>query len=295
MSSARARTNRLLGLAPVWLLIGGLLLAPLLLVVAIAFTEQGAYGGVDWTFSGAAFVSLLYNVDFDGTASVEWSYVQIFLTSAALAGLTTAICLLVGFPVAYFISRQPPSRRSVLMLLVAIPFWTDLLVRIYAWMIILGNDGLIASALNALGAGWLYRNILFTPKAILLGMTYNYLPLMILPLCSSLEKLDGRLIEAAADLYASRWSRMKDVIIPLTAPGIAAGCMLVFIPAVGDFVTPTIIGGGKTLLFGNLVALQFGSAHNWPFGAAIAVVMLLLIGCAGALPLVIRRRLGRVA
>lgn len=282
--------NRLLCLLPSWALIGLMFVAPLCFVLVISFTEAGAYGGITWTFSFDSYRSLLFSTDFTGATSLDLSYAVILLRSVLIAGGTTLLCLIIGFPAAYFISRQAPQHRNLLVLLIAAPFWTDLLVRIYAWVILLSDDGLLHSALNSLGLGWLYRHVLYTNSAILLGMVYNYLPLMVLPLYASLEKLDSRLTEAAADLYASRRVRLLHVIVPLAAPGIVSGCLLVFIPAIGDFVTPTLLGGGKNLLLGNLVALQFNSARNWPFGAAIAIVVLLLAVLAGAVSLSLRRQ-----
>lgn len=281
--------NRLLCLAPAWVLIGLMLVAPLLLVLVISFTQAGAYGGIQWGFSWSSYQSLLFDTDFTGAMTLDLSYVQVFLRSVVIAAATTIVCLAIGFPVAYFISRRPPQYRNILVLLIAAPFWTDMLVRIYAWVIILSDEGLLHTGLNGLGLGFLYYHILYTNGAILLGMVYNYLPLMVLPLYSSLEKLDSRLIEAAADLYAKRGVRLWSIIIRLSMPGVVSGCLLVFIPAIGDFITPTLLGGGKNLLLGNLVALQFGAARNWPFGAAIAVVVLALVGLAGLVSLGLRR------
>jgi spermidine/putrescine transport system permease protein len=282
--------NRVLCLMPSWLLIGCLLMVPLAIIATISLTESGPYGGILWAFTMDSYRSLLVSTDFTGVTSLDLSYVIILLRSLVIAGATTFICLLIGFPAAYFISRQARRHRNLLVLLIAAPFWTDLLVRIYAWIILLSDDGLVHSALSALGLGWLYRHILYTNSAILLGMIYNYLPLMVLPLYASLEKLDSRLTEAAADLYASRLTRLWHIIIRLSMPGIVSGCLLVFIPAIGDFITPTLLGGGKNLLLGNLVALQFNAARNWPFGAAIAVVVLALAVLAGVVSLSLRRR-----
>ena len=178
------------------------------------------------------------------------------------------------------------------MFLITIPFWTNLLVRAYAWVIILGRGGVLDTPFLALGliepGGTL--GLLYSNPAILIGLTYTYLPLMVLPIYSSLEKLDFRLVEAASDLYAGKYAAMRHVVLPLAAPGIVAGAILVFVPALGDFISPNLLGGAKRLMLGSLVQMQFSTARNWPFGAAVAVILLLFVVAAMALYLRLTRK-----
>ena len=267
---------RWLALAPSWFVIGVFMVIPLAIMIAISFMEQNVYGGVYPRFSTAAYVQFLFERDFDDNLVFNPAYLIILARSLLLAALATALCITIGFPVAWFITRQPPPVRNLLVFLVTIPFWTNLLVRAYAWIIILGRGGVIDTPLHALGlmAPGESLGLLYTNGAILVGLTYTYLPLMVLPIYASLEKLDFRLVEAAADLYASKWQVMRHVVIPLAAPGIIAGAILVFIPALGDFISPDLLGGAKKLMLGSLVQFQFATARNWPFGAAVAVILL---------------------
>jgi spermidine/putrescine transport system permease protein len=187
------------------------------------------------------------------------------------------ICLLVGFPTAYFIATQPPARRNAWLFLITIPFWTNLLIRTYAMLLIIRDQGMIN--LSLINIGLIDRPIpmLYTDFAVSLGLVYAYLPFMVLPIFASLEKLDFRLVEASYDLYATRFRVLKRIIIPLAKPGIAAGCILVLIPSLGAYITPALLGGGKKLMIGNLIELQFGQARNWPFGSAIALVLMVLV------------------
>jgi len=207
-------------------------------------------------------------------------YLQIFARSFGLALVAVLITLLVGLPVALYISLQDAKRRNLLLLLITIPFWVNLLVRTYAWMLLLRNGGLVEQSLNHLGAGIDGLNILYTPWAVAVGLVYAYLPFMVLPIYSSLEKMDWRLVEAAFDLGANRWQALRRIVLPLAMPGIVAGCLLVFIPALGTYYIPELLGGGKQMMIGSLIQSQFGSARNWPFGAALAFALLgmVLIG-----------------
>jgi len=201
-------------------------------------------------------------------------YLQIFAKSLWMAGITTLICLAIGFPIALFITFAPPRWKPWLLLLIILPFWTNLLIRTFAWIIILGRGGVIETPLLAMGIIEKSLRMMYTDGAIAIGLTYSYLPLMVLPIYASLEKLDFRLLEAASDLYASRLEVMTKVVIPLCKPGIIAGCLLVFIPCLGAFIAPNLLGGGKKLMLGSLVQFQFASARNWPFGAALSMLLL---------------------
>jgi len=184
---------------------------------------------------------------------------------------------LLGFPTAYFIATRPVETRNIWLFLVTIPFWTNLLIRTFAILEIIRNQGLVNTVLIGLGAIDQPLDMLFTDIAILLGMTYVYIPLMILPIYASMERLDFRLVEAAYDLYASRWRVLMRVILPLVKPGVIAGSILVFIPSLGAYVTPRVLGGGKHLMIGNLIELQFGQGRNWPLGAALSLTLLVIV------------------
>jgi spermidine/putrescine transport system permease protein len=251
---------------------------PLSIVLVYSFLEPGDFGGVRWTLSFDAYVQLLFEEDiFDETLSFSTDYLEIFLRSASFAVFTTIACLLVGFPTAYFIATQPPARRNAWLFLITIPFWTNLLIRTYAMLLILRDQGVIILSLIKIGLIDSAIPMLYTDFAVCLGLVYAYLPFMVLPIFASLEKLDFRLVEASYDLYATRFRVLKRIIIPLAKPGIAAGCILVLIPSLGAFITPALLGGGKSLMLGNLIELQFGQARNWPFGSAIALVLMLLV------------------
>ncbi len=274
--SSRARW---LALGPTYVVIGIFMLIPLCIMIGISLMEQNVYGGVYPHFSSAAYQQVFFETDFDDNLVFDPSYLLIIGRSIALAGVATLTTVLIGFPVAYYIARQNERRRNLLIFLVTIPFWTNMLIRIFAWLLILGRGGIIDMPLRFLGVlgpdGSL--GLLYTPFAIVLGLTYTFLPLMVLPIYASLEKLDFRLVEAAADLYSSKWQAIRHIVIPLTAPGIAAGAILVFIPAMGDFLVVDMLGGAKNLMLGTLVQFQFATARNWPFGAAIATILLLFV------------------
>ena len=191
--------------------------------------------------------------------------------------MTTLVAFLLGFPTAYFIATRPVETRNIWLFLVTIPFWTNLLIRTFAILEIIRNQGLVNTVLIGLGVIDQPLDMLFTDIAILLGMTYVYIPLMILPIYASMERLDFRLVEAAYDLYASRWRVLVRVILPLVKPGVIAGSILVFIPSLGAYVTPRVLGGGKHLMIGNLIELQFGQGRNWPLGAALSLTLLVIV------------------
>ncbi len=251
---------------------------PLLIMLVYSFLTAGDYGGVKWQFSVQAWFDVFFHRDiFDDTVSVADAHISILWRSVKLSTLTTILCFILGFPTAYFIATRPPESRNLWLFLVTIPFWTNLLIRTFAIMEIVRNAGVINSMLLGLGVISEPLDMLYTDTAILLGMTYVYIPLMILPIYASLERLDFRLVEAAYDLYASRWRVLKRIIIPLIKPGLIAGSILVFIPSLGAYVTPRILGGGKNLMLGNLIELQFGQGRNWPLGAALSLTLLLIV------------------
>ena len=250
------------------------MLVPISIMAVYSFLEPNPYGGVLPEPSVAAYVKIFFEYDLEDNLVFNPGYLNIILRSFQLSIMATVICLIFGFPVAYYITLQPEHRRNIYIYLITIPFWTNLLIRTFAWIIILGRGGLIETPLLKLGIIEDSLKMMYTDGAIAIGLTYSYLPLMVLPIYASLEKLDFRLLEAASDLYASRWQVMTKVVIPLCKPGIIAGCILVFIPCIGAFIAPNLLGGGKKLMLGSLVQFQFASARNWPFGSAISMLLL---------------------
>ncbi|HEY0738049.1 MAG TPA: ABC transporter permease [Herpetosiphonaceae bacterium] len=243
-------------------------LLPLVMIVIYSFLRRSSTGDIDWIFSFDNYVRLF-------TSPL---YLSIFWRSFWLAIVTTLICLLIGYPLAFFIARQNERWRAALIFGIMIPFWTNFLVRIYAWQFLLNNTGLINSVLDALGFDTL--NMINTTGAVLTGLVYGELPFMVLPLYAVLERFDWRLLEAAEDLYANRARAFWHVMLPLTMPGITAGSILVFVPTVGQFVVPELLGGSKVAVLGNQLATQFKSAQNAPFGSAIALVFMALLTLA---------------
>ena len=269
--------RRFLGLLPALLTIGIFMIVPMLILLVFSFLEADPYGGVEPVFSTEAYVQTLFEIDFDDTISFNPIYLNILGRSIALALVATIGCLILGFPVAYYVTRQSPRVQNLLLFMITLPFWTNLLVRTYSWILILAQDGVIEQPLKATGLIDESLGMMYTNGAIAIGLIYTYLPLMVLPIYASLEKLDFRLVEAAHDLYASRLRVMKEVIVPLSMPGIIAGAILVFVPSLGAFIAPDLLGGGKKLMLGSLIQLQFSSSRNWPFGSAIAICLLALV------------------
>ena len=269
-------------LAPAGLAIFAALLLPLSMLLLVSVMERNPNGGVVWgRFSLDAYASFLFERGFTGERELNWDYVAIFLRSVALAGLATVTSFAIALPTALWMAFQPPKRRLLLLFLITLPFWTNLLVRNYAWILILRNDGLIEQALSWLGLLRLLPGgrlgILNTPAATAIGLAYSFLPYMLLPIYLSIEKIDRRLLEAAFDLGADRWRVLLRVVLPLSLPGIMGGVVLVFIPGLGAFISPELLGGGKTMMVGNLIQAQFGYGRNWPFGAALGFVLLALV------------------
>ena len=251
---------------------------PLLVMFLFSFLTPGDYGGVKWEASTQAWFLVFFHTDiFDDTVSIADAHLSILWRSVKLSGLTTILCFVLGFPTAYFIATRPAESRNFWLFLVTIPFWTNLLIRTFAVLEIIRNAGVINSFLLAIGVIDAPLDMLYTDTAILLGMTYVYIPLMILPIYASLERFDFRLVEAGYDLYASRLKVLKRIIVPLIKPGVIAGSILVFIPSLGAYVTPRILGGGKNLMLGNLIELQFGQGRNWPLGAALSLTLLAIV------------------
>lgn len=252
-------------LAPMvgWLLL--FVVVPGLILLVYSFCERDELGGVVFTFTLENYERVFDPV-----------YLRIFGRSIWYAGLTTVICAVVGYPVAYYIARVGESLRNKLLLLVMVPFWTSFLIRTYAWITILKQEGLLNGVVQAMNPALDPFNLLYTPTAVVIGLVYAYLPFMILPIYGSAEKLDNSLIEAAYDLGAGPVRAFSSVIVPLTMPGIAAGTLLVFVPAIGMFAITDLMGGAKVPMIGNVIQNQFRLANNWPFGAALGVVFMLM-------------------
>ncbi|HME07340.1 MAG TPA: ABC transporter permease [Bryobacteraceae bacterium] len=255
---------RRLFLAPSWLVTAGLILAPLAVVLAYSLLTRGVYGGVTLPWTLEQYARL-------------WDplYLRILLRSFWIAGTSTLFCLLLGFPLALFLARS--NRKNLYLSLVMLPFWTSFLVRTYAWMFLLRDTGLINSTLQWLG--WIHNPLplLYNDGAVIVGLVYAYLPFMVLPLYATLERLDPNLVEAAADLGARPAATLLRVILPLTAPGVRAGIVLVFIPCLGAYLTPDLLGGGKSVMIGNLIQNQFTTARDWPFGSALSLVLMAIV------------------
>ncbi|CUA83375.1 MULTISPECIES: ABC transporter permease [Gulbenkiania] len=278
MRDPRTVLRRALLLAPTGLTLFVFMVIPMGLMGWMSVLEPDTYGGVRWhALSLDAYVQFWYERDLDDSLILNTAYMEIFLRSFLLAGFATLATLVLGFPTALYIALQDERTRQRLILLISIPFWTNLLVRTYAWMLLLRNGGLIDSGLGALGLGSGALDVLYTPTAVAIGFVYSFLPFMVLPIYTSLEKMDWRLVEAAFDLGANRWTALRRVVLPMALPGIAAGCLLVFIPALGSYYIPELLGGGKSLMIGNLIQNQFGTARNWPFGAALSFTLLALV------------------
>ncbi len=273
----RDLTRRWALILPAGIVIVGFMVLPMALMAFISILEPGNFGGVKWgAYSLDGYVKFLFERDLSDNLVVNTDYITIFSRSFVLSAGTTFWTLLIGFPSALYIALQAPKRRDLMMFLVSIPFWTNLLVRTYSWILLLRNGGLIQSGLEIFGYhGTL--NLLYTDFAVQVGLVYSFLPFMVLPIYTSLEKLDWRLVEAAFDLGATRWRALWRVIVPLSLPGVISGCILVFIPALGSYFIPELLGGSKALMIGNLIQNQFGASRNWPFGSALAFALLAVV------------------
>lgn len=272
------KRQRLYLLSPAVLMISFFLVIPLCLVVIFSFLESGTYGGVVWTFTTDAYQQLVLEEDFlTGELAFTSDYLSIFGNSLKLAIIATISCLLIGFPTAYFIATRPASSRMIWLFAITIPYWVNLLIRTVSMLFIIRDQGPINAALLQLGLIDEPIHLAYSNFAIGLGLFYSYLPFMVLPIYAAIERFNFALLVAAHDLYASRWAALALVLIPNVKTGLFAGCMLVFIPSLGSFIAPDILGGGKKLMVGNLIALQFQGSRNWPFGSATAIVLLTMV------------------
>ena len=272
------RTNWLLS-APALIILTLAAAGPLLIMVVYSFLSPGEYGNVEWVFSLDGWRGILFTEDIfePGTYALADAHLTILLRSLKLSLLTTLITALVGFPTAWFIATKPPRTRVLWLFLITIPFWTNLLIRTFAINEVIRNEGLLNSFLLWTGVINEPLQIIYSDTAVFIGMAYVYLPFMVLPIFAAIDRFDMRLLEAGFDLYASRLQVLRRVILPIVKPGIIAGSILVFTPSIGAYVIPRILGGGKNLMVGNLIDLQFGQGRNWPLGAALGMTLLVIV------------------
>ncbi|MBI4249365.1 MAG: ABC transporter permease [Elusimicrobia bacterium] len=259
----RRQTASQLLLLPASAWLACFMLAPIALLFVVSFAQRGDYGAISWTFTLKNYAR-----------SIDPRYFPVLMRSALYASTTTAVCLALGYPLAYFISFYVDKHKNLLLLLLMLPLWTSCTVEIYAWIIILGREGLINSLLTQIGLIDEPLRLLNRPFAVLIGLIHTYFPFMVLPLYSSLEKLPKAYIEASKDLGGGPWATLWRVTFPLTLPGVFAGCMLTFIPCMGDFLMAEFLGGPSTYLVGNLIQNQFLTAQDWPFGSSLSVLLI---------------------
>ena len=260
------------------LIIGVAGLAPLTVILFYSFMSPGPYAGSSFEPTFQAWINLVMEEDlFDETLGFNYAHLYIFSRSIGLALGTTILTLAIGFPTAYFIATRPSTQKNFWLFMISLPFWSNLLVRTFAIMMFIREKGFVNYILLNLDLIDKPLQIMFTPTAVWIGLVYAYLPLMVMPLYGSMEKIDFRLVEAGYDLYASRWQVLRKVIVPLVKPGIVAGSILVFIPSIGAYVTPKLLGGGKSLMIGNLISNQFGTSRDWPLGSALALFLMALV------------------
>lgn len=283
--SARAASStfspaRIWLLLPSWMVIGFFLLLPILLMLVYSFLTKEFRGGVIWEFSLAAYDQFVFDRGLfgDDEPSIEWTYITIFARSILQAFVATVLCLLIGFPTAYFVATRPVSTRSLWLFLITVPYWVNLLIRTVSMKFLIRENGPLNEALLGVGVIDAPLQLINTNVAVQLGLFYSYLPFMVLPIYASVERYNAALSEAAADLYAGRWRTLSLVVLPVIKPGIVAGCILVFIPSLGAFLAPDLLGGAKTFMIGSLIEEQFkGNAGNWPFGAAASMILLSMV------------------
>ncbi len=274
------QTRRTLLLLPTWAVIGTFVAVPVILMAVYSVLTKEFRGGVIWDFSLAAYDQffLTRGLFGDEPPAMEWTYITIFWRSIWQAALATLMCLLIGFPTAWFIATRPPASRAVWLFLITVPYWVNLLIRTVSLKFLIRDNGPLNEFLMAVNLIDAPLPLVNTNLAVQLGLFYSYLPFMVLPIYAAVERYDTALSEAAADLYASRWTTLREIILPVVKPGLVAGCILVFVPSLGAFLAPDLLGGAKTFMIGSLIDEQFrGSQGNWPFGAAVSMVLMTLV------------------
>ena len=264
MSFAATRTALFLAPGLGWLAL--FLLVPVGLVAVYSLFERGTYGGVVFDFTLDNFLR-----------AADPLYVGVLLTSAKIAGIATVAAILLGYPAAYAIARGPRRRQTLLLFLVMLPFWSNYLIRTYAWIVLLNREGLANQGLRTLGYQGEPIDMLYTQATVIVGLVYNYLPFVILACYAPLSRMNPELTEASRDLGASAWTTFRRVTLPQSVPGIVAGAVFVFVLSIGNFVTPALLGGGQFQMIGNLIYAQFLTANDWPFGAALSMVLIAIM------------------
>jgi spermidine/putrescine transport system permease protein len=267
-------------LLPSWLIIGIFLVIPVLMMLVYSFLTKEFRGGVIWDFTLAAYDQFFFDRGLfgDEPARIEWTYIIIFLRSIMQATMATLLCLLIGFPTAWFIATRDASTRALWLFMVTVPYWICLLIRTVSLKFLIRDSGPLNMWLMQSGIISEPLQLINTNLAVQLGLFYSYLPFMVLPVYAAVERFDFALSEAAADLYASRWTTLRLVVLPVVKPGLVAGCILVFVPSLGAFLAPDLLGGAKNFMIGSLIEEQFkGNAGNWPFGAAASMILLSLV------------------
>jgi spermidine/putrescine transport system permease protein len=265
---------------PTWVVIGVLMVLPVGVMAIYSFLTKEFRGGVIWDFTLAAYDQFFVTRGLfgDEPAQIEWTYITIFARSITQALLATLMCLIVGFPTAWFIATRPVQTRSVWLFLVTIPYWVNLLIRTVSLKFLIRDNGPLNEGLMAIGLIDGPLPLVNTNLAVQLGLFYSYLPFMVLPIYAAVERYNFAYSEAAADLYAGRWTILREIVLPIVKPGIIAGCLLVFVPSLGAFLAPDLLGGAKNFMIGSLIDEQFrGAQGNWPFGAAVAMVLMTLV------------------
>lgn len=262
--NAPARPGLLMAPALLWL--AALMVVPCGLVLALAFFRRGIYGGIDYSFGAESLSRVL-----------DPLYLGVFLHSARIAGLVTLIAVVIGYAAAYAIAAAPRRRQPVYLFFAVLPFWSNYLIRTYAWIVLLNREGLVTQVLRWVGYAGEPPSLLYTEGAVITGLVYNYMPFVILACYASLSRLHPELEEASRDLGGSAFTTFRRVTLPLTVPGIAAGAVFVFVLSIGNFVTPALLGGGRFQMIGNLVYDQFLTANDWPFGAALALALIAIM------------------
>ena len=263
---ARSRYGRLT-LAPAFAWWAFFLLAPIGLVLVSSFFRRGPFGGVVYELTGANYAR-----------AFDPLYLRVLWYSIRMALIATIICVLIGYPAASFIATRPSARaRNALLVLVILPFWTNFLIRTYSWIVLLNREGVINRTLISMGVIDAPLDLLYNDLAIVLGLVYGYLPLMILPMYAALERLNPEVLEAAQDLGSRPFRALRTVTLPLVVPGIVAGCVFVFVPSLGNFPVPQLLGGGQRIMIGNLVNQQFLDARDWPFGSTLALMLMVVL------------------
>jgi spermidine/putrescine transport system permease protein len=271
--AARRRRDLVLMLAPISLLLGIFFVVPLGIMALYSVLTPGLYGGVEWSFYPYSYGRVL-GAPLGAGEVFDPVYLEILLRSLKMALLTVLLTLLISYPAAFWVSGLSPARRNLAMFLITLPFFANLLIRIYAWMLILRPSGVINTVLKELGLIEKPMMMIFSEGAVVTGLVYVLLPFMFLPVYASVERLDRSLVQASADLGATPLQTFRRVVLPLTLPGIIGGSIIVFIPALGNFVVASLLGGAKVLMFGNIITQQFLQARNWPFGAALAMMVM---------------------